>query len=173
MLLAQAATGAAGLTARPARAVGLGAAPEQGKELLSPRQAQGCSSHSPFPREWGGQRVGVPGVLPAGIAQLHERFKLRNARALVLAEGAEKWESVLSFLGLGVGEVPPDLAHSSSSSPPAWGGLGTAAAQGPPLGSRQLRWGESEPKPTWVLPGGGWWVRLSGQPLAWAVQHFD
>lgn len=100
----------------------MGAALERGKELLSPRQAQGCSSHSPFLCEWGAQRVGVPGVLLAGIAQMRECFKLRNARALVLAEGAEKWESVLSFLGLGVGEEPPDFAHSSSSSPPAWEG---------------------------------------------------
>lgn len=172
MLPAQAATGAAGLTARPARAVGLGAALERGKELLSPRQAQGCSSHSPFLCEWGGQRVGVPGVLLAGIAQMHECFKLRNARALVLAEGAEKWESVLSFWGWGL-ERSPQTLPTAAAAAPQLGGVGPAAAQGPPLGSRQLRWGESEPKPAWVLPGGGWWVRLSGQPLAWAVQHFD
>lgn len=84
---------------------------------------------------------------------MHERFKLRNARALVLAEGAEKWESVLSFLGLGVGEEPPDFAHSSSS----LGGWARLQPRDPRFGSRQLRWGESEPKPAWVLPG-GWLV---------------
>lgn len=64
------------------------------------------------------------------------------------------------------GEEPPGLARSSGSSPPAWEG-GMAAAQGPLLGSRQLvGWrGESEPKPTRVLPVGGLWVRLYRQPL--------
>lgn len=78
---------------------------------------------------------------------------------------------MLCLLHAGKGEDPPGLAHSRSSSPPAWE-RGVPAAQEPLLGSRQLCWVVGGGKAS-LSPLGCYWWEVCGLyvlSLDWAIQ---